>query len=40
MLRNRIIFPEINRAALIREEIPDQPGPGQVLVKTEIGRAS
>ena len=40
MLRNRIIFPEINRAALIREEIPDQPGPGQVLVKTAYSTVS
>ena len=34
MLRRKIIFPEINRATLVTEEIPDEPAPGQVLIRT------
>ncbi len=34
MFRTRIIFPEANRAELIREEIKDDIGPDQVLVRT------
>ena len=34
MLRRRIIFPEINRAALIEDELPDEPEANQVLIRT------
>ena len=34
MLRHRIIFPEINRAALVEETISDVPAPDQVLIQT------
>ena len=31
---HRILFPEPNRAELVTETLPDQPGPGQVLYRT------
>ncbi len=31
---HRILFPEPNRAEMITETLPDQPGPGQVLYRT------
>ena len=39
MLRHRIIFPEINKAALIEEEI-GEPGAHDVLVKTAFSTVS
>ena len=40
MLRHRIIFPEINRAELIEEELPEELKPAQVLVKTAYNTIS
>ena len=40
MRRNRILFPEINRAALIEEEIPDELLPDQVLIRTAYSTVS
>ncbi|MCQ2431378.1 MAG: zinc-binding alcohol dehydrogenase [Clostridia bacterium] len=39
MLRHRILFPEINRAELVTEEI-GEPGPHDVLVKTAFSTVS
>ena len=40
MLRKRIIFPEVNKAELIKEQIPDAPEPNQVLIKTAYSTIS
>ncbi|MBO4297716.1 MAG: zinc-binding alcohol dehydrogenase [Clostridia bacterium] len=40
MLRHRILFPEINKAELVAETLPDEPPAGRVLVRTAYSTVS